>query len=128
MRPTVFLAVVLILPNLGCHKSDTASDTYLPSSPATNAPSAGPPVASAPPAAPAPLEPPPGTAVETPQLKSGDVDQLTFELRKFVIANRRRPRDFQDFAASSGLQIPPPPAGKKYAINGSTMRVYLENE
>ena len=31
--------------------------------------------------------------------------------------NRRVPANFEEFAASANIQIPPPPAGKKYVIN-----------
>jgi hypothetical protein len=31
------------------------------------------------------------------------------------------PKDFDDFLAKSGVQPPPPPAGKKYAIHGQVI-------
>jgi hypothetical protein len=31
--------------------------------------------------------------------------------------NHRVPANFAEFAASAGIQIPPPPAGKKYILN-----------
>lgn len=56
---------------------------------------------------------------------TGNVDatleQLTTELRRYVIRTRTVPRNFEDFAAKSGLQAPPAPAGKKYAIKGQAI-------
>jgi len=58
------------------------------------------------------------TAVLIPD--SGDVNatlnQLSVELRKYVVGTRSVPKDFEEFAAKSHMQAPPPPAGKKYAI------------
>jgi hypothetical protein len=51
---------------------------------------------------------------------SGNVDatlaQLSLELRRYVIRTRSVPKDFEDFLAKSGAQVPAAPAGKKYAI------------
>ncbi len=56
---------------------------------------------------------------------TGDVNstlqQLSEELRKYVIRTRSVPRDFEEFAAKSKAQFPPPPAGKKYAIQGQAV-------
>jgi len=46
---------------------------------------------------------------------------------RWLIANKRRPKDFDDFAATAGMPIPPPPAGKKYAI-GDNMHIVLVNQ
>jgi hypothetical protein len=51
---------------------------------------------------------------------SGDLNatlnQLSLELRKYVVRSRSVPKNFEDFLAKSGVQAPPAPAGKKYAI------------
>ncbi len=51
---------------------------------------------------------------------SGDINatlnQLSLELRRYVVGTRTVPKDFEDFVAKSHVQAPPPPAGKKYAI------------
>ena len=49
---------------------------------------------------------------------------LNRELRKWILKNRRPPKNFEDFAGTSGIEIPPPPDGKKYAID-KTMHVIL---
>jgi hypothetical protein len=51
---------------------------------------------------------------------SGNMDatlaQLSLELRRYVIRTRSVPKDFDDFLAKSGAQVPAAPPGKKYAI------------
>jgi hypothetical protein len=51
---------------------------------------------------------------------AGNIDaaliQLTSELRKYVLHTRSVPRNFEEFITKSGVQAPPPPPGKKYAI------------
>ena len=63
---------------------------------------------------PPPTAPPPNT--EPPDLNR--------ELRKWIVRNQRPPKNFEDFAATAGIQIPPPPTGKRYAID-KTMHVIL---
>ncbi len=53
-----------------------------------------------------------------------DMGELNRTLLRWVLANRRRPASFEDFAATAGVPIPPPPAGKKYII-GKDMHVIL---
>jgi hypothetical protein len=53
---------------------------------------------------------------------TGNIDatlnELSLQLRRYVVTTRSVPRSFEEFAAKSSLQAPPPPAGKKYAIQG----------
>jgi hypothetical protein len=62
----------------------------------------------------------PDTASNAVVIDAADVDtalqQLSRELRTYVVRTRTVPRSFEEFAAKSQLQAPPPPAGKKYAI------------
>jgi hypothetical protein len=44
------------------------------------------------------------------------LQQLSLELRKYVMRTRSVPKTFDEFAASARIQVPPPPVGKKYAI------------
>jgi hypothetical protein len=57
---------------------------------------------------------------------SVDLEQLSRELRKWIVRNRRPPKSFEEFAASANVQIPQPPPGKKYAVS-KTMHVVLVN-
>ena len=45
-----------------------------------------------------------------------DLTALNRSLKGWLMANRRVPKNFQDFAATAGITIPPPPAGKKYVL------------
>jgi hypothetical protein len=47
-----------------------------------------------------------------------NLNQLSHALRKYVAGSRSVPKDFNDFLTKSGVQAPPPPAGKKYVIQG----------
>ena len=49
------------------------------------------------------------------------LSQLSLELRKYVMRTRQKPKDFDDFVANSHVQPPPPPADKKYAIQGAAV-------
>jgi len=42
--------------------------------------------------------------------------RLSLELRKHVARTRSVPRNFDEFVAQARLQVPAPPAGKRYAI------------
>jgi len=55
-----------------------------------------------------------------------DLKALNRCLIRWLIANKRRPNNFEDFAATAGVPIPPPPAGKQYAI-GKDMHIVLVN-
>lgn len=57
-----------------------------------------------------------------------DLVELNRSLLRWVMVNRRKPASFEDFAATANVTIPPPPAGKKYMINPSTMHIVLVNK
>jgi len=67
----------------------------------------------------------PDTASNAVVIDAADVDtalqQLSRELRTYVVRTRTVPRNFEEFATKSQLQVPPPPAGKKYAIRGQAV-------
>ena len=56
---------------------------------------------------------------------TGDINatlhDLSLELRKYVVRTRSIPKTFEEFAAKSQVQMPPAPAGKKYAIQGQAV-------
>jgi outer membrane PBP1 activator LpoA protein len=47
--------------------------------------------------------------------------QLSLELRKYVVRSRSVPKNYEEFIAKSQVQAPPPPAGKKYAIQNKAV-------
>ena len=69
---------------------------------------------------PAPL---PAAPVTIAAPENGDVNatlgQLALELRSYVVRTRSVPKNFEEFAERTQLQVPPPPSGKKYAIQGA---------
>ncbi len=42
--------------------------------------------------------------------------EMNRELKRWIVRNRRVPANFEEFVASSQMQVPPPPAGKKYTL------------
>ena len=56
-----------------------------------------------------------------------DLRALDRTLIRWMVRNKRRPADFQEFASSAGTPIPPPPPGKKYVFS-STMHIELVNQ
>ncbi|PWU17249.1 MAG: hypothetical protein C5B50_11695 [Verrucomicrobia bacterium] len=56
---------------------------------------------------------------------SGDTDatlrQLSVELRRYVVRSHSVPKTFEEFAAKSHVQMPPPPPGSKYAIQNQAV-------
>jgi hypothetical protein len=53
-----------------------------------------------------------------------DMTELDRVARMWMFRNHRRPTSWDDFAANAGVQIPPPPPGKKYVLSRD-MRVTL---
>jgi hypothetical protein len=76
------------------------------------------------PRGPGPMPPAPTPAVIEAQANlTATLDQLSAELRKYVVRTRSVPKDFEDFLAKSQIQAPAPPAGKKYAIRNQAVVV-----
>ena len=75
--------------------------------------------------APSPTQPPRSStehlAVAPLATPTGEPDmaELNRTLLRWVLGHRKKPASFDEFAASANVPIPPPPAGKKYAIDGS---------
>jgi hypothetical protein len=47
--------------------------------------------------------------------------RLSLELRKYVLRTKAAPKTFEEFLAHANVQAPPPPAGKKYAIDNGAV-------
>lgn len=68
-----------------------------------------------------------GTSPEaTSTYADANLAELTREVRRWIVATRQRPANFEDFASKAKINVPPAPAGKKYALS-SEMRVILVN-
>jgi hypothetical protein len=116
-RPVVWASLLAAVLAAGCSKEETEpGDTTT-----TNAAQAGA-AAVAPAAPPSPRGPGPAPTPARPAVISDAGDQgailaqLSTELRKYVVRTRSVPKNFEEFAAKSRVQVPSPPPGKKYAI------------
>jgi hypothetical protein len=69
-------------------------------------------------------QPVPGTTSVAQADGQPDLAELNRVARFWMFRNRRRPTDWDDFAAHAGVQIPPAPPGKKYVL-GQDMHVTL---
>ena len=49
------------------------------------------------------------------------LEQLSLELRKYVVRSRSVPKSYEEFIAKSNVQAPSPPPGKKYAIENKAV-------
>ena len=99
----------------GCKKQDPGANGIVPDESASPAP----------PPSPRALRSMDDATNATVIVDKGDLNatlgQLTQALRDYVVRTRSVPGNFEEFAAKSLVQFPPPPDGKKYAIKGQTV-------
>ena len=115
------LGLMLVLGVCGCHKASTPPPSVSADNP--------PPVVAAAASSAAPL-PPPGpqvAAVTAADHSPQDIHNMERVLVGWVIRNHQRPKSFEEFVASAGIQVPPPPAGKKYVI-AKNMHIVLVDQ
>ncbi len=67
-----------------------------------------------------------GTAQDVDPQVSATLQRLTQELHH-AMAGRKINRDFDEFVAMNPVEVPPPPVGKKYAID-ERWKVVLVNQ
>ena len=117
---TVLLASLAALA-AGCGKANS------PAAPATRSQDsvAATPSAPAPAAQAAPAQPVAATSSNDSQQT---LHLLNRALMQWMIKNRRHPQNFEDFANSVNFQIPDPPAGKKYSLDGRGFIVLVDNQ
>ena len=73
-----------------------------------------------PPVSPGPAQnpqPAPGAPATNAATAPADLQSLNQQLIRWVVQNHQRPKSFEDFVARANIQVPPPPAGKKYVID-----------
>jgi hypothetical protein len=117
--------LLLLAPAIcGCGKQKSSEADNSPASPQATASAPSAPGAGMPGPGPQVLRQPEAVAQSDGQ---ADIHALNRCLVRWLIANKRRPKDFADFAATAGVPIPPPPAGKQYAI-GKNMHIVLVNQ
>ena len=65
-----------------------------------------------------PTSAPPAVTIAPSADPQTTLQQLSLELRRYVVRTHKIPKTSEEFAANSNVQFPPPPTGKKYAIQG----------
>ena len=55
------------------------------------------------------------------------LQQLNLSVIQYRMQNHRNPTSVEELAAFAGVQIPPPPPGKKYAFNKRGLIVLVDN-
>ena len=114
----IYLALVLgvALFATGCGKSK-APATPVPQPPAPSAQQADTNQVSVnTPATPPEIPAPPNVTTNAAANAAPDMGQLQRALGMWLVRNRRVPANFEEFAATAGITIPPPPPGKKFII------------
>ena len=113
----------------GCGKGKNAEPAATTAAPLsatqenTSSPTAPSPAAANPVADP---QPPPAVVI-TDNAGAPVLQQLNRALIQFKFRNHRVPSSFEDFADNGNIQVPPPPAGKKYAIDGRGIIVLVDS-
>lgn len=114
-RLTIISGLALLLAGCG-RKTETPTTTQ----PETHAPAPAAVEAVSNAAPREPLALPPGADLDA------ELALMTRELRKWIVRNQRPPKSFEEFVASASFQVPPAPAGKKFALS-KQMRVVVVN-
>jgi hypothetical protein len=107
--PLLALVLGVFAATAGCSKKTSSATPVSP--PAAEAQTS--PAPSQPPS-PQPAPPPGSPLVQADG--QPDLSELNRRLIRWIVGNRRPPKNFEDFAATAGFTIPPPPPGKKYVI------------
>jgi hypothetical protein len=125
MRTPLFiiLGMVLVLAGGGCGKKAVPLATVTPPVDAASQP-----------ASPAPQPAQANMAAQASESASalaqpgGQVDMAELQrwVVRWVVAHHHKPASFEEFAASAGVTIPPPPVGKKYILQ-KDLHVVLAN-
>jgi hypothetical protein len=102
----VALALAASLSFAGCGKKQTS---VTPAAPAES--NANPPSASSEMPAPAPV------VVSANPAGGVDLKELNHAYVAWIVQHRQAPKSFEEFIKLSGMQVPPPPPGKKYVID-----------
>jgi hypothetical protein len=56
-----------------------------------------------------------------------DLQKLNHAMMQYVARNHYKPASIEEFAAKSGIEIPPPPPGKKYTMNSRGFIVLVDS-
>lgn len=117
----ICLALALAV-TAGCGKSNPSADPTTPpvtSDTASNQPD--------PAGAPLALQNPLPVVEANPDDTQKMLQGLNRALLGWTIRNHRHPNTFEEFAGSANIQIPDPPAGKKYTLNSDGFIILVSN-
>ena len=105
----------------GCQRHSPASPTNAEANANNSSNFQG--MAPAPPSprGPGPMPPAGPVVVSNQDGENAALEQLSLELRKYVVRTRTVPKTYEEFIAKSNVQAPEPPAGKKYAIQNQAI-------
>jgi len=123
LKTIIVLLAGLAATATGCGKTNTSGPAAAPSQ---NTVAATPPTPTPGPTAQAAPAQPVATTTSNDSLQS--LQLLNRALVRWMIKNRRHPQSFEEFASSANIQIPDPPAGKKYALNARGFIVLVGNQ
>ena len=112
------LSLAAVVAVSGCGKKNVSATIPTPASASNTAAQVG--------EQPAALNNPTTPAAAKPNGEP-DLAELNRGLIRWIVRNRRPPANFQDFAATAGVTIPPAPPGKKYVI-AQNMHIQLVNQ
>lgn len=90
----------------GCGKTKDSSTSAAPAPQSTQNSSTAPAAA-----------PQTATTTQSTNNPGPDLQKLNHALLQYVVRTHHKPASFDEFASQSGIHIPPPPAGKKYALD-----------
>jgi len=114
LTPALTLAVILGV--VGCGKK-AAPPTVSQPAPAETPPQP----------APAPQQSQP-TVQSTDKPNEPDLAAINRLLIRWMVGHKKRPATFEEFAATAGAPIPPPPPGKKYVLGANSPKIQLVNQ
>ena len=117
----VCLALALVV-TAGCGKSNSSADPAAP--PVTSDTTSNQQNQTD---APLALQNPQPVVAVNPDDSQKMLQGLNRALLGWTIRNRRHPQTFEEFADSANIQIPAPPAGKKYTLNSDGFIILVSN-
>ncbi|HEX3625657.1 MAG TPA: hypothetical protein VH280_09545 [Verrucomicrobiae bacterium] len=120
-KTTPVLLACLAAAVAGCGKASTSASTAPSPAPVATTPAT--PASTAP----VPTAQPMAQTASTNSAGPTTLQSLNRAMVRWMRANHRRPRNFQEFASTANVQIPDPPPGKKYALNGRGFIILVDN-
>ena len=117
LRVCIALALAIPLLATGCSKKSDTSTSNMASPSASDSTATAPATPAPDSATPAPAGGSQPASAASATNAMPNLQPLNQALIGWRLQNRRVPASFAEFAASAGINIPPPPPGKKYIIN-----------